>query len=540
MGDHGVTVYYVNSATGSNQNSGVSEQSAFATLSAVEALRLNPGDSVLLAAGSVFNEQFDLKYSGSVAAPITIGSYGVGDAPVIHSSNDGIHGSKASNIVIENIKIADTGANAIYAGNVSNWTVRNVEVTNTGLAGKPGSISFQSSQNITIENSTLTGVHADGIWMDKVNGVTLINNTVTNSQGSAADAIQLNNSSNILVKDNHLEQTETNSAKGVLVLVGAVNAVVDGNTLIGGGFGLSAQAGTNIAIHDNDISGYGGYSWSYGIGLGDQGNATNYDISGNYIHDGVWGVSISAAGYPSYARTDIDIHGNVFDDLSSSALKVDRPASGSFHENIIDSAVSTLTMPVAIALQSTFLINDNKTLEQAQAELDAATGNTPSNSETPTTPVVEPPVEPSTPTQTSTPAPADEVQVPTAPTVAARIVAAHDSLKISTDTGGAYHGNLLENDSAVNGTVLLRRFGDSAVDKHGLTLTGKYGVIHVESDGDYTYTVDAVKIAGLSGKVSETFQYKISDGASHIDTDSLGVYINVDAFHSSQASHLLV
>nr|WP_245006850.1 right-handed parallel beta-helix repeat-containing protein [Rhizobium laguerreae] len=540
MGDHGVTVYYVNSATGSNQNSGVSEQSAFATLSAVEALRLNPGDSVLLAAGSVFNEQFDLKYSGSVAAPITIGSYGVGDAPVIHSSNDGIHGSKASNIVIENIKIADTGANAIYAGNVSNWTVRNVEVTNTGLAGKPGSISFQSSQNITIENSTLTGVHADGIWMDKVNGVTLINNTVTNSQGSAADAIQLNNSSNILVKDNHLEQTETNSAKGVLVLVGAVNAVVDGNTLIGGGFGLSAQAGTNIAIHDNDISGYGGYSWSYGIGLGDQGNATNYDISGNYIHDGVWGVSISAAGYPSYARTDIDIHGNVFDDLSSSALKVDRPASGSFHENIIDSAVSTLTMPVAIALQSTFLINDNKTLEQAQAELDAATGNTPSNSETPTTPVVEPPVEPSTPTQTSTPAPADEVQVPTAPTVAARIVAAHDSLKISTDTGGAYHGNLLENDSAINGTVLLRRFGDSAVDKHGLTLTGKYGVIHVESDGDYTYTVDAVKIAGLSGKVSETFQYKISDGASHIDTDSLGVYINVDAFHSSQASHLLV
>ncbi|MGO7164319.1 right-handed parallel beta-helix repeat-containing protein, partial [Rhizobium johnstonii] len=136
----------------------------------------------------------------------------------------------------------------------------------------------------------------------------------------------------------------------------------------------------------------GGYSWSYGIGLGDQGNATNYDISGNYIHDGVWGVSISAAGYPSYARTDIDIYGNVFDDLSSSALKVDRPASGSFHENIIDSAVSTLTMPVAIALQSTFLINDNKTLEQAQAELDATSGDTPSNSETPTTPVVEPPV----------------------------------------------------------------------------------------------------------------------------------------------------
>ncbi|MBA5805910.1 right-handed parallel beta-helix repeat-containing protein [Rhizobium changzhiense] len=541
-----MTVYYVNSTTGSDRNSGTSESSAFATLSAVESLRLNPGDSVLLATGSVFNEQFDLKYSGSISAPITIGSYGVGDAPVIHSSNDGIHGSKASNIVIENIKIADTGANAIYAGNVSNWLVRNVEVTNTGLSGKPGSVSFQSSQNITIENSTLTGVRADGIWMDRVNGVTLINNTVTNSQGGKADAIQLNDSSNILVKGNHLEQTETNSAKGVLVLIRAENAVVEGNTLVGGGFGLSAQAGKNIAVHDNDISGYGGYSWSYGIGLGDQGDAKNYDISGNYVHGGVYGVLVSAIGNPNYIRENINIHDNVFDDLSSSALKVDRAASGSFHDNIIDSLVSTLTMPAAIAAQNTFSIGENKTLEQAQAELESASGGTnghtsSSDEQAPATPVAEPPVEPSTPPQTSTPAPAAEAQVPTAPTVAVpRIVAAHDSLKISKDTGSAYHGNLLENDSAINGTVLLRRFGDSAVDKYGLTLTGKYGVIQVESDGDYIYTVDAVKIAGLSGKVSESFQYKISDGASHIDTDSLGVYINVDAFHSSQASHLLV
>lgn len=201
-----MTVYYVNSATGSNQNSGMSEQSAFATLSAVESLRLKPGDSVLLAAGSVFNEQFDLKYSGTVSSPITIGSFGVGDAPVIHSSNDGIHGSKASNIIVENIKIADTGGAAIYAGNVTNWTVRNVEVENTGLAGKPGSVNFQSSQNITIENSKISGVNGDGIWMDKVIGVTIVNNLVINSQGAAADAVQLNDSSNILIKGNHLSR----------------------------------------------------------------------------------------------------------------------------------------------------------------------------------------------------------------------------------------------------------------------------------------------------------------------------------------------
>ncbi len=58
-----MTIYYVNSATGSDRNSGTGQNSAFATLSKVESLTLKPGDSVLLAKGSVFNEQFDIKYS---------------------------------------------------------------------------------------------------------------------------------------------------------------------------------------------------------------------------------------------------------------------------------------------------------------------------------------------------------------------------------------------------------------------------------------------------------------------------------------------
>ena len=530
-----MTVYYVNSATGSDRNSGVNEQSAFATLSAVEALKLKPGDSVLLAAGSVFNEQFDLKYSGSVSAPITIGSYGTGNAPVIHSTGDGIHTSSASNIVVENIQISNTSGAAIYGGNVSNWTVRNVEVNNAGSSSKAGSINFKNGQNITIENSKISGVNGDGIWMEKVNGVNLLNNTITNSHGTTADAIQLNDSSNILIKGNYLDQTNADTPKGVIALVRATNAVIEDNTVLGGGFGVSAQAGKNIVIHDNDISGYGGYSWSYAIGLGDQGDAKNYDISGNYIHDGVWGVVVSAAGNPIYVRENIDIHDNVFDDLSSAALKVDRAASGSFHDNVVDSLVQTRSIsPVAV---NTFSVSGTITLEQAQAALEShAAADTNGSSGSTTAPASETHVEVSVQPQTSTPATETHASI-AAPPVTARIVAVHDNLKISADTGSAYHGNLLENDSAANGNVLLRRFGNGAVDKHGLTLTGKYGVIHVDSDGDYSYTVDATKLAGLSGNVSESFQYKISDGASHIDADSLSISINVDAFHSS---HLLL
>ncbi|MBY5457803.1 right-handed parallel beta-helix repeat-containing protein [Rhizobium beringeri] len=493
-----MAIYYVNPAIGSNGNSGTSEDTPFASFWAVENLKLQPGDSVLLAAGSVFNDQLDLKYSGTVNAPITIGSYGVGDAPVIHSPNDGIHSLYASNIVIENIKISDTGGAAIYGGSVSNWTVRNVEVDHTGLAGKSGSVTFRTGSNITIENSTINDVNGDGVWIEKVNGVNFLNNTVTNAHGTAADAVQMNDSSNIVISGNYLDQTGAATPKGVIALVRPVNALVEDNAIIGGGFGIGAQAGTNVAIHDNDISGYGGYSWSYAIGLGDQGDTRDYDISGNYIHDGVWGVAVSAAGTTTYVREDIDIHNNVFDDLSQAALKVDRPASGSFHDNVIASDVTPYSISPAIIAANTFPVSNNTTLDEAQATLLASSDSL---------------------------AVGDTTHTDTAPA----LVATHDSLKISSDLDAAHNGNILENDSSANGTLLLRRFEGEYVDKDGVTLTGQYGTIHVDSDGDYTYTADAAKLAGLSGDVSDTFHYKISDGTSlHFDTDTLSISIHVD------------
>ena len=136
-----MTIYYVNSATGSDRNNGTGQNSAFATLSKVESLKLKPGDSVLLAKGSVFNEQFDIKYSGTESAPIKIGSYGTGAAPVIHSGGDGIHSLYASNIVIENLKISNTGTAGIYGGSVTNWTVRNVEIAKTGMRSRTAQAS---------------------------------------------------------------------------------------------------------------------------------------------------------------------------------------------------------------------------------------------------------------------------------------------------------------------------------------------------------------------------------------------------------------
>ena len=430
-----MTIYYVNSATGSNTNAGTSEDAPFKSFWAVENLKLQPGDSVLLAAGSVYNDQLDLKYSGTIDAPITIGSYGVGDAPVIQSPNDGIHSLYASNIVIENITISDTGGAAIYGGYVSNWTVRNVEVDHTGLS-KSGSITFRTGSNITIENSTINDVNGDGVWIEKVNGVNFNNNTVTNAHGTAADAVQMNDSSNIVISGNTLDQTGAVTPKGVIALVRPVNAVVEDNTIIGGGFGIGAQAGTNVAIHGNDISGYGGYSWSYAIGLGDQGDTRDYDISGNYIHDGVWGVAVSAAGTTSYVREGINIYGNLFDDLTQAALKVDRPASGSFHDNFIASDVTPYSISPTIIAAGTFPVYDNTTVDESPTALASADS------------LVA--------TEASLSLMADTAY------------AGQDSVtKMKAEADHGHHGDFFGEDGVSSESLLLRRFGHDGFDKGG-------------------------------------------------------------------------
>ncbi|EJC79811.1 hypothetical protein Rleg4DRAFT_1413 [Rhizobium leguminosarum bv. trifolii WSM2297] len=467
-----MTVYYVNSATGSNSNAGTSEASPFATFWAVENLKLQPGDSVLLAAGSVFNDQLDLKYSGTVGAPITIGSYGVGDAPVIHSPGDGIHSLYASNIVIENIKISDTSGAAIYGGYVSNWTINNVEIDHTGLS-KTGSVTFRTGSNITIENSTINDVNGDGIWVEKFNGVTLLNNTITNAHGTTADAVQINDSSNILISGNSLDQTGAVTPKGVLTIVRAVDAVIEGNTISGGGFGISAQAGTNIAIHDNDISGYGGYSWSYAIGLGDQGDTRDYDISGNYIHDGVWGVVVSSAGTTTYVREGIDVYGNLFDDLTQAALKVDRPASGSFHDNFIASDVTPYSISPTIIAAGTFPVSDNTTIEEGQATLASANS------------LVA--------TDASVSLMSDASH------------SSHDGLKLGSDKAAsdkldAHHSNSIGEDSVSEGTLLLRHFGNAAFEKHGLTL----------GNGDHGVTIEVADFAGPGENGGGIFHHEIA------------------------------
>src|SRR5690606_17464824 len=112
------------------------------------------GDTVLLARGSTFTEQLDIRASGVATAPITFGAYGTGDHPLISAAGHAISGSKTSWIEIRDIAITETGSTAIYAGYASNWVIDNVTITDQAGGIASQGISFQHGANLTVRNAT--------------------------------------------------------------------------------------------------------------------------------------------------------------------------------------------------------------------------------------------------------------------------------------------------------------------------------------------------------------------------------------------------
>ena len=84
----GGTTYYIDSAKGSDKNSGKSAAKAWKTLEKASEIRYKKGDSILLKRGSKFNGTFTGAGYGTKNLPITVSAYGKGKNPVLTQSKD--------------------------------------------------------------------------------------------------------------------------------------------------------------------------------------------------------------------------------------------------------------------------------------------------------------------------------------------------------------------------------------------------------------------------------------------------------------------
>lgn len=124
-------VYYVDSMYGDDNNDGLSEDTPWQTLDKLNSIEFQPGTTILLKRGSVWNGQFRPKGNGSAEALNIIDAYGNGSRPIINGNG---------------ISDVDTGKSypegALHFYNVSFWEVNNLEITNYGpdvnKAGRTG------------------------------------------------------------------------------------------------------------------------------------------------------------------------------------------------------------------------------------------------------------------------------------------------------------------------------------------------------------------------------------------------------------------
>lgn len=82
------TVTYYISYSGSDSNTGTSPGQAWQTLGRLDQVQyaLQPGDHILLEKGGTYRGTLPLSSSGTAAAPIVVGAYGNGDAPIVSGS----------------------------------------------------------------------------------------------------------------------------------------------------------------------------------------------------------------------------------------------------------------------------------------------------------------------------------------------------------------------------------------------------------------------------------------------------------------------
>lgn len=107
------TNYYVDSIKGSDSNAGTSQSAPWKTLDKVNSkTAFEPGDKILLKAGSIWTGMLNPKGSGVEGSPITIDRYGSGNKPVINGG--GMEFPKAP----------------LRLGNQSYWEISNLEITN--------------------------------------------------------------------------------------------------------------------------------------------------------------------------------------------------------------------------------------------------------------------------------------------------------------------------------------------------------------------------------------------------------------------------
>ena len=166
------TTYYVDSKDGNDSNAGTSESKAFKTLDKVNGLNLEPGDTVLLKKGSVFEDQalkFTKEDSGTAEAPVKISTYGKGDRPKINTNGHGLwelnYGTPLDN---QNHKWKGTVSSSILIEDAEYLEIEGLELTNDRKSATDTEKDKAYNDAYAMDRTGVAGVAKDNGTVDHI------------------------------------------------------------------------------------------------------------------------------------------------------------------------------------------------------------------------------------------------------------------------------------------------------------------------------------------------------------------------------------
>lgn len=173
------TIYFVSSLNGSDENDGLSENTAFKSLKKINELSLMPGDKVMLIRGSVFENEFmHIKNCGDINGDlIEIAAWGDGDLPKINANSNGIwHQDYGIELDFKGHRCKGDVSSAILLYDVENILINNIEITNkeefTDLESycAPDKIDRTGVAAVAQNRGTLHSITLKNLFIHDVNG----------------------------------------------------------------------------------------------------------------------------------------------------------------------------------------------------------------------------------------------------------------------------------------------------------------------------------------------------------------------------------
>ena len=152
------TTYYV-SPIGNDANPGTSTTQPWKTIAKVNATAFKPGDKILFQGGRQFSGalSFDEGEGGTSTQPITISSYGSGQATIAAGDRAGLSAYNAGGYVVSNLRFVGSGSARNRARGIGFYTDLDGDV---------------KLEYLRVDNVTVNGFHWGGVEIGGWNGTT--------------------------------------------------------------------------------------------------------------------------------------------------------------------------------------------------------------------------------------------------------------------------------------------------------------------------------------------------------------------------------